>query len=194
MKSGISVVFDGVKKMQKALAAITEAKVMVGIPAKNAERDEEEDNDKPINNAAIGYIQEKGAPEHNLPARPFLVPGVRNAQPTTIALFREGSVKALSGETGAVKQSMEAAGLNAASQVRKVITDVIPPPLSWATIQGRLDKLATHKDKNIRKLAAAFGPSQYMDYAAGKDVGLEFTPLVDTGQLLASITYVIRKK
>lgn len=65
---------DRSKALNDILRALNAQGVMVGIPAETAGRD-----DGPINNAAIGYILETGAPERNLPARPFLRPGVASA-------------------------------------------------------------------------------------------------------------------
>ncbi|MCJ2023540.1 hypothetical protein, partial [Methylobacterium sp. J-067] len=51
-----------------------EKRVLIGIPAESMHPGEK--GEKPINNAALGYLFEYGQPEKNLPARPHLFPGV----------------------------------------------------------------------------------------------------------------------
>lgn len=152
---------DNVEAALKAIRKLTENQALVGIPADNNQRQQ---TGQPITNAALGYIHENGSPAQNIPARPFLVPGVTNAQPRTIDLLTQGAKAALDGDAGAMDRALNAAGLNAVSEVKRKITAGIPPPL---------------KRPRRRK---------------GRPRGGQQTPLIDTGQLLNSITYVVRKR
>lgn len=119
----------------------------------------------PAHNAMLGYIHEHGAPAANIPARPHLVPGVEDAQPKIIEQFKKGMRGALSGDSAALEKSMHAAGLVAQNAVRARLNAGIAPALSDGTIAARAARGRTG-DK----------------------------PLIDTGQLRNSYTYVIRKK
>ena len=161
MKSGISVVADRLGAFQRTLSTLIDTQVLVGIPSAKAEREDGE----PINNAAIGYINETGDPARNIPARPFLVPGVREAQKDISNALSSGTIAALSGDTAGFRNSQEAAGLIAQNAVKKKITDGEFTPLSPNTLKARKRKGRTGEK-----------------------------PLIDTGQLRQSITYVIRGK
>ena len=120
----------------------------------------------PISNAAIGYIQEMGSPVNNIPPRPFLVPGVEAVQEQVAARLGKASQSALDGEAGDVQQNMSAAGLIAQNSVRATIN-----------AGDGFDKL---KDATIE--------------ARRRRGRTGIKPLIDTGQLRNSITYVIRTK
>lgn len=160
MQSGVSIIKDNLAKVMKSVAALTQSKVMVGIPSKAARRKDK----APINNAAIGYINEKGAPELNIPARPHLVPGVRDAQKDITRLFKSGTIAMLGGDKTGFTAAQNAAGLVAVSAVRAKITSNIPPELAALTIINRQRKGRTGE-----------------------------TPLIDTGQYRQAQTYVIRE-
>lgn len=153
---------DAVAQMMRQVQALTKREVLVGIPAENTERREK---GEPINNAILGYIHENGAPKANIPPRPFLIPGVKNAEPKTAKRFEAAAKAALSGNPDGVERNLHAAGLIAQNAVRAVINSGVPPELSERTLEARRRRGRTG------------------------DV-----PLIDTGQLRNSITYVIRQK
>lgn len=157
----VTVVKDKTKKIEQALGFLIKSDVYVGIPSEKTSRDD----NSPIGNAALGYIHEYGAPENNLPARPFLVPGVKAVRAKLAAIFKKAGQRAIEGRTLDVERGLNAAGLVAQVAVKKVITDGIPPPLSEGTLEKRRARGVTRE-----------------------------TPLIDTGQLLNSITYVIRRR
>lgn len=137
---------------------LTRKQVLVGIPAADNTR-----TDGPIGNAAIGYVMEYGSPDQNIPARPFLIPGVQAALPQATERLRRAGEAALRG--GDPVPQMTAAGLIAENAVKEGIRDVIPPPLAPLTL--------------ARRKARGFTGT---------------TPLIDTNQLLQSITSVIDEK
>lgn len=145
--------------MEAAISTLTKSRVLVGIPAENAGRD-----DEPITNAAIGYIQEYGAPEANIPPRPFLVPGVEDAKEGVVEAFRGGAQRATSGDASAADKALGRAGTIAEAAVRRKITNGPFVPLSEATLKQRAARGVTRTK-----------------------------PLIDTGKLRDSISYVIRK-
>lgn len=127
----VTITKDLVPDILRRVRDLTAKRVLVGIP----QAEDARDDGSPIGNAAIGYIQEHGDPEHNLPARPFLVPGVMAVQDKSIARLRKAGEAALIG-ADPVPQ-MTAAGLEAADSVKELITDIIPPPLAARTLAER---------------------------------------------------------
>ncbi len=161
MKSGVNVTRDNTAQLAKALRELVQQQVLVGIPAEQAPREGEG-----INNAELGYIHEFGAPEANIPARPFLVPGVESAKDEIAKRYKAGAKAVLEGRTTA-EQVHHGVGIVAVNAVKEKITDGPFAPLKPATVAARKRKHKGRTDDNP-------------------------TPLVDTGQLKASINYVVR--
>lgn len=156
---------DKVADITRAIRALTRNELLIGVPEEKTDRQDGE-----ITNAAIGYIQENGAPEINLPARPHLVPGVMSAAPQMIQVLKTGAEQAFDGNPTAARQSLEAAGLIGRNAVVALITSNIPPPLSPRT-------LAERSRKAKRQLTLA-----------------DVTALIDSGQYRAAHTYVVRPR
>jgi phage gpG-like protein len=144
----------------RAMRQLADRVVLVGIPSSTAGRE-----DVPITNAVIGYIQEHGSPAANIPARPFLVPGVEDAEARTIPRLKAAATAALAGDAEKVDQRLHQAGLIAQSAVQAKINSNVPPPLAESTLEARRARGRTGE-----------------------------RTLVDTGQLRNSITYVLRRR
>lgn len=157
----MTVVRDNVAKVLAAIQRLTAREVLVGIPATKAEREDGE----PINNAQLGYIHEFGAPASNIPARPFLVPGVAEKQPAIAARLQKAAKAAMDGNNTVLESELNAAGLLGQNGAREQINNGPHEPLSERTLAARRAR-GREGDK----------------------------PLIDTGQLRNSLTYVIRKK
>lgn len=182
MSSRVKVTRDDVQKVVKSIAALTGKQILVGIPEEKTERGEGVEQE-PINNATLGYIHEHGSPAKNIPARPFLVPGVEDATEDVEPRLRRAATFAMKGNQERATAEMEAAGMLAQSAVRNKITDGDFAPLSEATLRARARK--------GRKGAIAELESR----AAGNDPNPENArPLIDSGQMRNAITYVVRKK
>lgn len=161
MKTGLTTIFDDVAKVISGISMVATARVMVGIPAA---KDQREDGGE-INNAALGYIHDRGAPEANIPARPWLESGIATAQTPIEDGLKRAADAAFEGRPEGVRRELNVVGLKAQAAVRKKITD------------GPFDALAP------RTLAAR--------RARGR-TGTK--PLIDTGQLRSAVSYVIREK
>ena len=155
----VTITKDRMADVLKSIQSLVKERTLVGIPAANAER-----RDGPINNAAIGYINEFGSPANNIPARPFLIPGVEAAQPKVVKQLRRGADQALGGKLDAADKALHSAGIVAVNAVRAKISEGIPTPLKASTIAARARRGRTGTK-----------------------------PLIDTGQLRNSLTYVVRK-
>ena len=151
---------DRTAEVLRAMRDLTDRIVLVGIPSSRAGR-----KDVPMNNAAIGYVQEHGSPAQNIPARPFLVPGVQDARAAALARLEAAARRAMAGDAAGMDQQMHAAGLIAQNAVRAKISSNIPPPLSSRTLAARAARGVTRTNT-----------------------------LIDTGQLRAAITYVLRRR
>lgn len=150
---------DGVERLNATMKALRNTTVLVGIPAETAERSGRD----PINNATLGYIHEHGAPAAGIPARPFLIPGVRAVQERVGAELAKAGRAALIGDGKTALARLHAAGLIAQSSVRGTINAGVEPGLAQSTVQARAGRGRTGT-----------------------------VPLIDTGALRNSITYVVQ--
>ncbi|PTR06439.1 MULTISPECIES: hypothetical protein [unclassified Novosphingobium] len=164
MTNGTTVTKDRTAAVKAALKALVKDRVLVGIPSEKAFRDPEPDEPRPaLNNAEIGYLNEFGAPEANIPARPHLVPGTQKALPKVEKFYREAAPKVLDGNSEAIRAAHGKVGFTVTSSIKNLITDGIAPPLAERTLENR------------------------------KRRGREGeTPLLDTGQYRRNIDFVIR--
>jgi phage gpG-like protein len=163
LKNGANLIKNNLPKLKMRLEALAKQEVLVGIPAETATV--RSDETTPINNATIGYIMEHGAPESNIEARPFLMPGVEAVKSNIVDQFRRIAKVQMKGDKEAAERGFNRAGLIAQNSVRRMINSGIPPALAPSTLAARRRRGRTGTK-----------------------------PLIDTGQLRNSITYVIRSK
>lgn len=183
----VTVTKDRVKEVSSAIRELSRSRVMIGIPASKTAR-----QTGAINNAQLGYIHEFGSPDANIPARPFLIPGVQAAeQGITIPRLKAAGESALSGDAVAMRKQLNAVGLLVSERVKRVITDGIPPPLSPATIAARRHSRGT-KSQRASEIKYADLISKGVS-PADAQTAAGITALINTAQMLRSITYVIRK-
>jgi hypothetical protein len=188
MKIGLTIIADNSADILGALDYLRNTQVMVGIPGEGAGR-----QDGPASNAVIGYVLENGEPSHNLPPRPFLVPGVDRLKDQITASLGKAGEAALAGDKGGVRSILTRLGLRAVNSVREVINEQNFAPLAPSTLAARFAKLS---DKTQRSLlhdqitpaerAAGIGIVQRIQGA--------ITILVDTGSMRNAITFVLRYK
>jgi hypothetical protein len=171
---------DNTRSFFEALEKLTGAKVMVGIPSDTEQHfgstGREARTDTTIGNATLGYIHENGSPARNIPARPFLAPGVANSKDKWTNYLKQAATLASEGKTAAVDRALHAAGQTAVNAVKATIAAGIPPPLAQSTIDARRQR------------------SRGSSYRRAAVVASDTTPLIDTGQLINSISYAIRRK
>lgn len=154
--------YDNVKAATARIRAIGRDRVLIGIPAESPFRKPEGEGQEPTN-AQLGWIHEFGSPAANIPARPFLLPGVASVRQDIANRLERGIRATLRGNFMDVDKTLHAIGLTAQNAVRRKITEGPFIPLSPVTLAKRRAK------------------------------GRKGTkPLIDTAQLRASVTYVIR--
>lgn len=171
MKSGVTLVRDNSASLTRALASLTKTACLVGFPASDAERRPEPgEPDQPITNAALGYIHDNGSPAANIPARPFMEPGIAAAQGNIEAIYSKAA-KAVLDQPASADAIVDAAhnkvGLTAQDSIQSKIEAGVSPALSERTMADRKRR---------------FG------------VDASDTPLIDSGQMKAAVTYVLRSK
>lgn len=163
---------DTVSALMAALKALDAREILVGVPADDSPRppmagngsNARTDTDG-INNATLAYIQNFGSPANNIPAREFMEPGILSAQDRITKALAATGRAALDGDLAAIDKGFNAVGLIAQSAIRNKITDGPFEALKPATL------------------------------AARRRSGFKGTrPLIVSGQLRSSITYVIRER
>ena len=185
MAKSVTVVKDDVAKVFKAIQDLVGKQVLVGIPDTGQNhRDEGQ-----LNNAMIGYLMETGSPASNVPARPFLVPGVEKAKTPALRQLKGAADAALAGDQAKVLQGLNRAGIAASNEVKHTINSNIPPPLAPSTIKNRHRGRET-KQRESEQVYADLVAKGVDPGAAQNEVGI--VALVNTGQLRNSITYVVR--
>ena len=144
----------------KAIDSMKSSMTLVGIPQTDNSRQEQ----GPIGNAGILFINEFGSPGQNIPARPVMAIGIKNAQPALADEFKKCAQDALSKGFGALDVYYERVGIIASNSIKKAIND-----------QDGID-----------------GPSE-ATLKSRKSRGFNGTKaLVVTGQMRNAITYVVK--
>ncbi len=163
----LKVTKDGTAKLFLGLKALASERVLVGIPASEAERqiDEDADDRGPINNAAIGKIMEDGSPAANIPARPHLKPSVREQRDNIVKTYKAGAKAVLDGKAKNATAVHHRVGLMVETAVKAKINEGDFTPLAPATLAKR-----RARGRKSEK------------------------PLVDTAQYRNAITHVVREE
>ncbi len=186
MKDGVHLVKDRTSALIEATRGLTKQEVLVGVPGETNFKGREAGEPS---NAALAYVHDNGAPEANIPARPFMRPGMKQAQKAIVAQLESAGKAGIAGDSVKVTARLHAAGLAAVASIRAVITAGIPPPLAPSTVRGRIARRASATWRKKRRAEVA------ANVAAGAAPGEGiFTPLIDTGALRAAITHVIRPR
>ena len=167
---------DRVQKMVNDILKLTGKQVLVGVPDdRNTRKD-----GGPIGNAALAYIHDKGSPLQGIPARPFMEPGINQAQDRINNQMLATAKSQLAGDVDGVDRHLNRAGMIAQSSIRRIINEGVGfEPIKRSTALARLRKRAgARKWSKDRR----------------EEVMESMHPLIDTGQLRNSITYVVADK
>lgn len=184
MRATVSVkqVADNAAAIRRAVAALTEQDVYIGVPGDNNAR-----QDGGPTNAEIAYWQETGIPSRNVPARPALLPGMEDIRGEAAELLETAARKALAGQEGAVEAALNKIGLLGQNAVRARFVKNEWPPLKEETLTYQ--PLAKDDEGNVI-LDKKGRPLRKKSREERKRVN----PRIDTGQNRTSYTYVIRKR
>lgn len=187
MKNAATKIKDNLPALMQSLRRLEHKEVLVGVPSGAGSPE-----GSSANYASIAFWQDNGAPEANIPARPFMRPGIKSVQKDVALKFKLAAKDGLDGKSNVEKYLMQA-GLIASSGIKNYINEGIDPPLADSTLLARARGAA---GIGIRKGAQAelihrdtINPDTGEAYAPGS-TGI--TPLVITGGLRNSITYIIK--
>lgn len=190
MSNRVRVTKDKVPEVLAALRDLTASDVLVGIPEATTDRDHNDGSD--ITNAALGYIHEFGAPAANIPARPFLIPGVENSLDRSTRQLELAAKAALTGDQAATMMRLEVAGQIAAAGAKREISYGDFVPLKPSTIRNRRRSRQTASIREAEKEYLRLVAGGLDDASAQSAAGIR--PLINTGALRNSITSVVRKR
>lgn len=184
MKTAVTVrqVADNADALRRAIAALTEQDVYIGVPEdKNARK-----GGGPTN-AEIAYWQENGIPSRNVPARPALLPGIRDIQGEAAELLKDAAKKALEGNEGAVNTALNKIGQLGQNAVRARFVNNNWKPLADSTLDYhplvKSESGETLRDKKGNPLRKK----------SRREKG-RVNPRINTNQNRKAYTYVIRKR
>lgn len=193
--SAVRMIKDDVNKIFSRIQDLTHVQVLVGIPEDHDARDNPPGDE--IGNAAAGYLNEHGYPPTNLPARPFLVPGVQAAESQVASNFKTAAVAALTGDKGKMDAQLTQAGMAAVRRVREAIQYGNFVPLAPTTIanrwrkrqgvQGAAQSMRKGEKKYLSLIDQGMSPAE-----AQVEAGIH--PLMNTNQMFKAITFVLRSK
>lgn len=184
MKTAVTVrqVADNADALRRAIAALTEQDVYIGVPEdKNARK-----GGGPTN-AEIAYWQENGIPSRNVPARPALLPGIRDIQGEAAELLKDAAKKALEGNEGAVNTALNKIGQLGQNAVRARFVNNNWKPLADNT----LDYHPLVKSESGETLRDKKGNPLRKKSRGEKG---RVNPRINTNQNRKAYTYVIRKR
>lgn len=159
MKPYMKVTSDFTKQFNDIVKRLKHDEVVVGIPEDTGSRD-----DGDVSNAALLAINNFGSPAMNIPARPVMQIGIRNAQKDIADQFKKAIVESLKKGLGSIDTYYSRVGIIASNSIKNVIStnDGIAGP-SEATLVAR----------------------KYLGFAGKK-------ALIVTGQMRNAITYVVK--
>ena len=185
-----------VSKKINDIVALSGKKVLVGVPEENDPRED----GKGIGNAALAYIHDKGSPLASIPSRPFMNPGISRAQDKINDHMLLAAKAQLNDKPDQVEKQLIKVGTAGRDGIKEVINDGEGfAPLERATLLER-----TRKRKYLWKLTKE-QRAILIDKGIGtkgiearrlmkvnrEEVMESMHPLIDTGALRNSITYVI---
>jgi hypothetical protein len=130
----LNVTVDNLRSFVTALNELTTLGVAVGVPEEEAPRKHEE-GEGGVNNAMLAYVHDRGCPAVGIPQRPFMDPGIKNAQDLITKELEGAANGVLDGKSP--RPALVRAGLEAQSSIRNQIRSNIPPPLKPGTLAAR---------------------------------------------------------
>lgn len=168
-KPYMKVESDFTKQFNEVIKKFRSDKVLVGIPEDTDDR-KTEVADGPLGNAALLAINEFGSPMNNIPPRPVMAIGIRNAQEEIAEQFKICAQSVLTAvikggsALSAIDNHYQRAGIIASTSVKKAIN-------SQEGIDGPAEStLSSRRSRGFKGVKA----------------------LIVTGQMRNAITYVLR--
>jgi len=127
----VNITVDNLAQFEAAINLLQKKQVLAGVPEAKARRS------GPINNATLARIHDKGSPSQNIPARPFMEPGIKSVQSRMEQKLLGVGQAVLEGDTVKAEQGLESVGLIAQNGLRAMVNSNIQPALKPATLAAR---------------------------------------------------------
>lgn len=181
IRPGVTVVIDRTKALAQGIRELVGSRVLVGFP----EGQEVREDGSGLNNATLAYIHNSGAPEAGIPQREFMESGIETAKKPITDWLGAAAKLALQGKAATVGAALSGAGIAGVSGIKGRIASGIPPPLKQSTVNAR-------RSRRTSKMSA-FDKAR-SDYRRKATKPEHTTPLIDTADMLGSVTYVIERK
>ena len=160
------------KEVMKRAEQLNRMQLVVGIPSDGKPRQSsEEDTNTDITNIELGLIHEFGVPEKGIPERSFMRSTASEEAENLSQLTNVMVTECLSGQI-TPKNALSKVGAYLQGKIIEKITDGEFQPNTPETLKRKLTPVKNKKKKRAKD--------------ANK-------PLIDTGQLRASITYEVRE-
>jgi hypothetical protein len=137
--------------------------------------------------AYVAAIQEYGAPEVGIPARPTVRPTIDAKKDAWAKLMGDG-VKAIIDGKAAATDVLESVGMQAAGDIRATIASVSAPALSPTTVMLRKWKRA---DPSLKVTGKTVGAAAAAVEAGESTSGVNADPLRDTNLLVNSVNHAV---
>lgn len=168
----------GISFINAAIGHLKNAKIYVGIPEAKTSRPGK------ITNAALMYIHTNGSSVMNIPKRPVIEPSIEADKKKLEAILGKAASAELDGNSSETEKLLNLAGRRAANNAKRWFTS---PENGWprnksATIRRKLGALKGKQSEAALTILEKAGEDG--------DVSSIDTPLIDTGALRRSITYV----
>ena len=177
---------SGLPQAEKIIKTLQKTAVYVGIPQDGKENQRKHES---ITNADLGFIHEFGSPAARIPARPFLVPAVKEQKANIRSSLQKAAKLGIEGDEKGMDRELEKLALKTAVAVPEYVTanqDQFTPlkPRTIKARQRKNDKLAKQYDRQRKRMGID-----------KKNLGIsdKITILMDTRELLGAITGVVVK-
>ena len=176
---------QSVKELLTSLRLLVDVEVLVGFPEGTTERDVDTGEPSGITNAALAYIHDNGAPEQNIPARPFMRPAMEDSKIKAADKLGQVLAAVITRAAGptVVEMGMHQVGLLVKLAIQNKINEGIPPPLADRTLQARARRGRKGAITELANRKQGLPPSTLLA-----------KPLIDTGQMRNAANYVIRSR
>lgn len=123
MKPFMKVTSDFTSDFNAIIKRFRNDEVLVGIPESEASRDHADGESVGVNNATLLAINNFGSPQNNIPARPVMQNGIKNADARIVDQFRQAAKSGLTSGADGLDVFYNRAGIIASTSIKKAIND-----------------------------------------------------------------------
>ncbi len=175
--------------VNRSITTLEKRQVYVGIPQENNERPDVNGKKPDVTNAELMYIHTNGSPLRNIPARPVIEPAIEadgNRQNIATELMHAAQ-RALVDDPAGMEEYLKRAGMVGMVAAKDWFTDPRNgwPPNKPSTIRNKLRTLRGKALNDALQILDEYESDPTRDVS-----GID-TPLIDTGELRRSITFVV---